>query len=311
MKRILKISAVILILLLTSFTIVYYKFPGTVIKGSLAMARMSAGLTESSIEAAEHRWPYLAGGSGEAMVLLHGFGMNKDLMVPVAAQLTDRYRVIIPDLPAFGKNKEIAGKDYCIDRQSKRLNQFLTALQVKQIHLIGVSMGGGIASWFTSEYSDKVKSLTIIGSMGTNPGNKSAAIEDYKKDNSRTLCIKTRKDMDRVFKLAYKYPRPMPEHFKEYLLPIFASYHQSHTRIIVKMVKKNLTCLEPRLRMIQAPTLILWGSEDRIFPVQCARTFHRGIKKSRLVVIKDCGHITFADQPKKTFAAMNDFLVHL
>lgn len=308
MKRLFKISALVLILLFASLAVVYYKFPGVVLKSGIAMARVSAGLSLHTIKAGEYEWPYLSGGSGETVVILHGFGMHKDLMIPLAGQFTDRYRVIVPDLPAFGENKHIAGSDYGISPQSKRLKVFLSALKTKQMHLIGLSMGGGIASWFTAEYPDTVKSLTIIGSLGTNPGKESPALEAYRKDNTRTLCIKTRDDMERVFRLAYKYPPKFPEHFKEYLLPKYQRNHKIHTPIITQLVKEDLSCMEPRLKMIKAPTLLLWGEEDQISPLRSARTFHRGIKNSRLVIIKDCGHVTFTDQPEKSFTAMKDFL---
>ncbi len=311
MKRILKIFAVTAILLFTSFTVIYFKFPGTIIGASIKMARMAADVSASSIIVGDHTWPYLDGGEGEAIIFLHGFGMHKDLMVPVARGFSKRFRVIIPDLPAFGKNKEVPGKDYSVKSQSQRLHRFISTLKLKKFHLVGLSMGGGIASFYTTEHPDMVKSLTIIGALGTNPGNNSAAFEDYRKDNSKTLCIKSLEDMDRVFKLAYKYPPEMPEHFKEYLIPVFSRYHQSHTRILKKLIKDDLSIMEPRLRMIKAPTLLIWGKEDRIVPVECAEIFRRGIKNSRLVILDDCGHVTFVDKPEKTISAIDKFLIQL
>jgi len=307
MKRFVKIATVFIVVLMASFAIVYYRFPGTFINAGFALSRMAAGVDSYNLKVGERTWPYLKGGEGETMLLLHGFGLNKNYMLPPAKELSGSYRLIIPDLPAFGDNRAVAGEEYSIKSQARRLHGFLDKLQLKKIHILGLSMGGSIALQYATEYPDRVKSLIIIGALGIDPGTESVFFNEFKKDNSKDLCINSREDLDRVFYLAYKYPPQMPDHFKDYIVQVASGYHDSHTKIFRKL-GSELGFMESRSGMISAPTLIIWGSEDRIFPVSAAFKFKRIIKNSRLVVIEDSGHVTFTDQAEKTFSAVRDFL---
>jgi pimeloyl-ACP methyl ester carboxylesterase len=87
---------------------------------------------------------YLEGGSGEPLVLVHGFGADKDNFTRVARWLTPHYRVIAHDVVGFGESTHLPDADYRYAVQAERVRAFVQALGLARVQLGGNSMGGGI-----------------------------------------------------------------------------------------------------------------------------------------------------------------------
>ena len=302
--------AVAAALLAVCLGVVYYRFPGVVIGARTTLVRSALGVDRHTVEAGGHTWSYLAGGDGEPVLLLHGFGLDKDLVLPLGKAFRERHRLIVPDLPAFGETRASAGADYGIEAQAGRLHHFVEALGLERFHLAGHSYGGGIATWYATEHPERVASLTIVGALGVDPGPGSTLLEQWREDKSQTLCVDSREDLERVFALAYEHPPSLPDHFKDHIVELASPYHDEHSRIF-RQLASQVGVLEPRLHLVEAPTLIVWGQEDRILPASAARTFDREIENSRLVILQDAGHATFNDQHAETAASIREFLASL
>jgi len=120
--------------------------PERAVRAALAYERGLAGLARrEAILPDGLRIVYLEGGRGAPLVLLHGFGANKDNFTRVARYLTPHYRLIVPDLVGFGESSHPPKADYAPRAQAERLRTFLRGLGVAKLHLGGNSMGGHIA----------------------------------------------------------------------------------------------------------------------------------------------------------------------
>src|SRR5262245_25852423 len=86
--------------------------PGPVARALLALDRAQSGLEATRIAVGDAQIAYLVGGHGEPLILVHGFGADKDNFTRVARYLTPRFRVLIPDMPGFGDSSRPEGVSY-------------------------------------------------------------------------------------------------------------------------------------------------------------------------------------------------------
>jgi abhydrolase domain-containing protein 6 len=285
----------------------YFFFPGVIVQTAITVARCSAGLSRQEIQVDDHRWVYVEGGKGEVLLFLHGYGDSKEGWGEFPSAFKDRYRVIIPDLPGFGENSRVQADTYDISNQAKWLDHFVTAIGIKSFHLVGMSMGGGLAAYYAGEHPEKVKSLMIMGPLGVVSVQPSVAWLEYEKDKTGCLCWRTEKEFHRTMGWAFDHPPQMPMIFVDYAIDQGRRHYDFNKKIFNELVVKDRRILENRLSKIMAPTLILWGKNDRILHVSSGEIFRRGIKNSRLEIL-DCGHMVYLDEPVRTIEFYKDFL---
>src|SRR5438445_7187958 len=132
----------------------------------IGLERFISGLKRHVIQIGDHRVVYSEGGHGEPLVLLHGFDASADSWNRFAKSLIKRYHVIAPDQPGWGASTRLETASYGYPAQVERLHQFLFALGLKRVHLVGHSMGGFIASAYAARYPDEVITLGLIARHG-------------------------------------------------------------------------------------------------------------------------------------------------
>ena len=129
--------------------------------------------------------------TGEPLLLIHGFGGNKDNFTRIANQL-DSYHLIIPDLLGFGNSSKPMAADYRADAQAERLHELLQAKGVaSNIHVAGNSMGGAISVAYAAKYPQDVKSLWLIDSAGFWSAGLPKSLEGATLENNPLLINKT------------------------------------------------------------------------------------------------------------------------
>lgn len=165
--RILKfVTFVVVVVVLATVSFIYLA-PEKATIIAIDLQRQQAGLTRKQIDLPDGlRYVYLEGGKGEPLMLLHGFGANKDHFTGVARLLTPHYRVIVPDIIGFGESAHPQEADYSPKAQVVRLKALAQALGIKNMHVGGNSMGGQIALSYTALHPEKVKSLWLLDPAG-------------------------------------------------------------------------------------------------------------------------------------------------
>ena len=255
-------------------------------------------------------WPYLEGGpaDGEPVVLLHGFGGDKDNWPLYARHLTDEFRVIAPDLPGFGDNSRRTGVDYGTATQAERLGAFLDALQIESCHLGGNSMGGFIALRFALDFPERLRTLTLFNNAGV-LGADESELQHSIAIGENTLAIESVDDVNRLMAfVAYDAPR-VPRQFCKVIHAEFAEHRELLDTIFWQVANEaTRQPLNERLPEVAAPTLILWGRHDRLIDVSCVDVLADGIPRAEQVIFEDVGHVPMIEKPKKTAAAHRPFL---
>jgi abhydrolase domain-containing protein 6 len=259
----------------------------------IGLERFTSGLKRRVVQVGDHRIVYSEGGEGEPVVLLHGFGASADSWNRLAKPLTKRYHVIAPDQPGWGASTRIESASYGYSAQVERLHQFLSALGLKRVHLVGHSMGGFIASAYAARYPDEIITLGLIAPHGmVEPVASELANDVAKGDN--WLVATTRPEFDRLLNNVFAKRPYAPRSVLNYLAAHTIRNSSKSAKIFAEM-QTNDPPLADRLANITAPALIIWGDQDRVLHVSCADLFRQGIKSSEVMIIPSSGHMPLVE----------------
>ena len=299
-------TAIAAILIITC-SILYFYAPAFLYNNAINDLRKDTKITIKSVDIPDFKIVYAEGGTGDTVIMLHGFGGNKDNWLYMAKYFTQNYNVIIPDLPGFGDSSKPQNFQYNIMSQVERLNLFVKALKLKKFHIVGNSMGGSIAGNYAASYPEMVKSLALFDSAGVATPIKSERTLLLEK-GINFLVVKDVKGYDKLLEMNFVKPFPIPSLIKKYLAKQAIKAGTFNDKIYSDISNNDLSNLESRLDKITAPALILWGDSDRVIHVSAVPVFEKKIKNSKSVIIKECGHLPMMEKPVETSTAYLDFL---
>jgi pimeloyl-ACP methyl ester carboxylesterase len=304
-----KILIIVPFLILLGLAGVYFLFPGSVFNSLLKAERSAAGLKQHSIDVKGLHVEYLEGGKGDVLVLLHGFGANKDNWTRMARYLTPRFRVIAPDLTGFGESSPDPEDDYTISVQARRVNDFVRALGIKSFHLGGNSMGGNIAGIYASMYPKDLKSLLLISPGGVASCEPSEMYRRLKEGKQNPLIISSVEDYERLLDFVFVKRPFIPLSIKKFLVQE-AIVHQVLNRRIFRQLRSSLDAqpLESLVKGLPIKTLIIWGDQDRVLHISGAKILESVMPNARIAVIDNAGHAPMIEKPQQTGLLYLSFL---
>lgn len=267
-------------------------------------------MTRKSIKIENINISYREKGSGEVLLLIHGIGGSL-VFDEVIKPLSAKFRVIVIDLPGFG-NSDKPRIDYTIEFYSEFIRNFCVALNLERINLVGLSIGGMIAADFASKQPEKVVNLFLAGSAGlksvTNCLNNEIAFKVFSffmKYFVFSNRIALRRFQTGSFYNPKRIPKSVFDAFYNFLKMPGAKEAWFST---LKNVLKIDRSFFEKLKKINTNTVIIWGSDDRTFPVELADEFARHIEKSSVVVIPECGHTLTVEKPTEFCSIVIGFI---
>jgi len=304
MKKILVSAAVLIVLAACVF---YFAFPERLYRISVALERKTAGLTEKQVQVGQFTICYLEGGQGETLLLLHGFGADKDSWNRLAKHLTPKFHVVAIDVPGFGMSSRPETESYTIRDQALRLDLIVAALGLDSFHLAGNSMGGAIAGRYAAEFPDKVRTLALVNTGGIANCPKKSELRKQLEEGKNSLLLETPEDFEKMLAFVFVRPPWIPGPVKAHLARQ-AIERRSFNEKVFRQIHAEGSDLEPELSRIRARTLILWGDQDRLIDVSCTEVLEKGLADSTTVVLKDCGHAPMIERPEETARLYLGFL---
>ena len=235
-------------------------------------------------------------GSGQAMLLLHGAGGSANLE-ELRENLAEDYEVILPDHPGFGLSQQSNYLNSVSDLSFYYLD-FIKELNLKDIHLVGHSMGGWIAAEVAVRSTANITSLTLISSAGIH----------VKGVTKGDIFLWSPEELVRNL------------YVNQDIISDMLSYEASSEEIEI-MVRNRVAAARyawhPRfynpdlakwLHRIDIPTLILWGGQDKIFPAEYATAFKELIPHAQMEILNQCGHVPHMDRPDEFYPRLKSFL---
>lgn len=242
---------------------------------------------------------YIDEGVGTPIVFLQGWGTNIDLYRKVTDKFATLSRIIAFDLPGFGKTPEPLTA-WNIDEYADFVIEFVKALELKNIILVGHSFGGRIIIKLMSKLKKEfsVEKVILMDSAGIKQKTtlkkqiKQKWFKMLKKMANSKLVRKIKPNLVEEMKnkhgsLDYKKATPLMK------------------QVLVKAINEDLTNL---LSNIKVPTLLVWGDQDTATPISDAKIMEKLIPDAGLVVLKNTGHYSFLEDFYTFSRVMDSFL---
>ncbi len=264
-----------------------------------------------------HHMSYRRAGEGPVLLLLHGIAGSSRTWIPAMELLQSEFTVLAPDFLGHGKSDKPLG-DYSLGNLASSMRDFLHLLGFDRATVVGQSFGGGVALQFAYQYPERCERLVLVDAGGLG------------------------REVNWILRLV---TLPAAEFVLPVIFPVFVrSWGDSVSRFLGGLGIRNAACAEiwrsyrsltepenrqafvrtmravidPGGQSVSAldrlylaahvPTLIVWGTRDRIIPLVHAYTAHEAIPNSRLEVMEGVGHFPHVEDPIRFVEILKDFL---
>lgn len=276
---------------------------------ALTAERMSCGLRRRHCNVGGHRWHYLEGGSAraETLVLLHGFGADKDNWSRFARGLRRDFRILIPDLPGFGENACLPGQDYSMQAQAARLHDFLQSRGVQRCHIAGSSMGGHLAAVYAQRHASQVQSLGLYNNGGINAP-VSCEMSRALQRGENLLLVSSVADFDRLIALVCEKTPFIPGFVRRHMARAAIARRNCIAGIFRQYQREIYGDLESVLGTLSLPVWVVWGKQDRVLDVSSCEVMKPLLPSAEFDIMDDTGHLPMLERPAVCARRYRDFL---
>jgi pimeloyl-ACP methyl ester carboxylesterase len=273
------------------------------------MSNQQTLITTHSVETPSGRISYASAGSGPVALFVHGVVLNKHLWRHQLTELSDLRRCIAADLLAHGDTEIAPDQDVSVTANAKMLKEMLDVLKIDQVDLVGNDSGGGIAQIFAALNPQRVRTLTLTNcdTHDNWPPEAFKPFVDMVKAGGLRATMLADKTIFRspgALGLAYERPEIVTdEDIETYLRPLVRTEQRTRDlqRFVVAFDNKHTRVIEPQLRELRAPTLIVWGMDDVYFPVKWAHWLAKTIPGAKPLVKLEGARIFFPEERADEF----------
>lgn len=245
------------------------------------------------------------------VVLLHGTGASLLTWEGWVRELVATHRVVRLDLPGYGLTGPSAGHDYSANFYTEFLDEFFQKTGIARCHLGGNSLGGGIAWRYALAHPGRVRSLVLVdaGAYPLPPKESPLAFRLARVPGLSGLLtnVTPRFVVAQSVRQVYADPRRVSDSLVNQYFDLArragnrAAFIRRMQRFAPDSAWRNI----PTLRL---PTLVIWGGQDRLIPVENAQRFHRDLPNDTLVIFPDAGHVPMEERPAETVRVVREFL---
>lgn len=307
-KKVLLSLLIVVLVLMAGFAGFAQMAPAQATALAIDAERRASGLSEQVVTVGGYRWHLLTGGPEDdptPLVLIHGFGGDKDNWTRVVRSLPKTQRVIIPDLIGFGdSDKPGIEAGYTIVEQMGRLHSLLSQLGLTRFYLGGNSMGGWIASAYAKSFPEEVIGVWLLAPAGIAGAKKSEMAERLEAGGRLPLVVRSRAEFDERLAWVFGHAPPLPGFVRNTLAERAAANADLHEQI-----RKQLYGVSPSQEQLlgsplHLPALIVWGEADRVLHPSGAEILAPYYNSNGTAVIKlpQVGHLPMTEAPERCAA---------
>lgn len=280
------------------------------------MLEISEVSTSKYIEADGLKLHFNEAGSGETVIMLHGAGPGasgwSNFNRNIGPFVEQGYRVILLDMPGFNKSGPIVTDEPRFHLNARAVKALMDSLKIERAHLLGNSMGGGSSLAFALEYPERLARMALMGPAGLGPSMFQALPMEGIKLLFGLYQEPTMENLERMLKVFVFDPEQLTDALKQGRYKNMMANPEHMANWIKSMELNHIakTDFSPRLREIQAETLVTWGRDDRFVPLDWGLKLLWGMPNARLHVFNKCGHWAQWEHADAFNRLVIDFLKH-
>ncbi len=284
----------------------------TKISEASTMSEKKSAPVHRSVHTASGRISYTEQGTGPVALFVHGVLLNGYLWRHQLEDLSDIRRCIALDLLAHGDTEIAPNQDVSVTANAKMLKEFLDALHIDQVDLVGNDSGGGIAQIFAALCPERVRSLTLTDCdthdnwppEAFRPFLAMAAAGGLRGTLETMLSDKSVYRSPQALGPAYEHPDQLTDDsIEKYLRPFVRTEQRTRDlqRFLAAFDNKHTLAIEAQLKTLKAPTLIVWGTDDVYFDVRWSHWLADNIPGTRRCVELQGARIFFPEERWQEF----------
>jgi pimeloyl-ACP methyl ester carboxylesterase len=267
-----------------------------------------------SIDTPSGRISYTDVGSGPVLLFVHGVLMNKHLWRHQIQDLSDIRRCIAIDLLAHGDTEITTDQDVSVTANAAMVAEFLDALGIDRVDIVGNDSGGGICQIFAALNPDRVRTLTLTDCEASDnwpptafqPFVDIAAAGGLHDTLTAMLTDTSRYRAPEALGPAYQDPASVSDaEIEIYLSPFLRTEQRTRDlqRFLAAFDNRHTLAIENQLRALRAPTLIVWGTDDVYFPIRWAHWLAETIPGARTPVEVPGARLFFVEEQPQALTA--------
>jgi len=262
---------------------------------------------------------YAEYGKGDPIILIHGIGGKKETWIAQITELSNHFRTITFDIRGVGKSDR-PNIPYTMEMLADDISGLMDYLKIDKTHIIGRSLGGMIAQYFSLKYPEKVKKLVLMTTNPRVPDEQAAEfikkgrlkeIKELKKDPNKAFWEKSRLLFHKNFR------KKMKENPERKFYGIFSAQDLIEESTKNPSRPQDIENLSHTLRShdildqihnINQETLLISGSHDRLTPKISMMEIHKRISNSRIEIIRNSGHFLHLSHALEVNRILIEFL---
>ncbi len=298
--RILKVLLLAALFALIGLGLLYVAAPARFVELAVQGERWAAGLEHKEVDIPGFHLHYLdSGGTGTPLILVHGFGGDKDNWTRVARHLRPHYRVIALDLPGYGQSDAPATERYAIGDQVERLHAFVQAIGLSRAHFGGNSMGGNIVATYAARYPNEVGSLWLVAASGVSAAPQSELRKLVADTGKNPLAPGDTEQYRSMLQWVMARPPYLPNAVVDVLAARAVTAQPLRAQQFADLVEEA-NALEPLISALPIATHVLWGEQDRVLHVGAVSVLSAVLPHATHTILPGIGHLPMVEAPEQS-----------
>ncbi len=253
--------------------------------------------TSRAVEFADLSIQLTEGGSGPTLVVLHH--STGPLWAPIHEQLATRFHVTAPDMPGYGLSTRPTTARHP-SHLATILNRMFTIAGFDEIDIVGLGFGGWVAAELAAMDQRRLRTLTLVGAAGIRPREGQGLIHDPMAESWTAYARQSFRDQAHFEEMFGEEP-------PQDVIDVWDYSREMTARVTWKPWMWSLQ-LPAMLKLVETPTLVIWGEEDQIVPIDSGRQYSEILPNSRLQIVEEAGHVVELEEPERVAELVTSFV---